>query len=117
MPYKSQNFLLVSMLIFVSMLFGSCAREEVTWTPLLDKELSQWDNYLSYRYTEEFDGTQPKDSAGNLIPPVGANKDSYGIFTVIEENNQPVLKVSGEIYGCISTKASYENYHFKLKVK
>ncbi|MEO6674094.1 MAG: family 16 glycoside hydrolase [Ginsengibacter sp.] len=34
-----------------------------------------------------------------------------------EENGGPVLRISGEIYGCIFTKEEYENYHLRLKVK
>ena len=34
-----------------------------------------------------------------------------------EINGEPVLRVSGEIYGCIFTKTEYKNYHFKAKVK
>lgn len=36
---------------------------------------------------------------------------------MIEENGEPVLKVSGEIYGCVFTKKEFENYHLKIKVK
>ena len=64
-----------------------------------------------------YNGAQPKDSLGNLVEPIGENKDKYGVFTVSEENNVPVLKISGEIYGCISTKQEYENYHFRVQMK
>jgi hypothetical protein len=36
---------------------------------------------------------------------------------VTEEKNEPVLKISGEIYGCLFTKEEYSNYHLSLKVK
>ncbi len=87
------------------------------WTNLIDKELSQWDNYLSYRHKESYNGDQPTDELGNIISPIGANKDAYGVFTVIEENDEQLLRISGEIYGCVSTKKEYQNYHLTLKVK
>ncbi|RLD95421.1 MAG: DUF1080 domain-containing protein [Bacteroidetes bacterium] len=91
--------------------------EEANWTNLLDNELSHWDNYLSYRYPEGYKGEVPKDKDGNVLAPIGVNQDHYDVFTVIEENNEPVLKISGEIYGCVSTIEEYANYHLRLKVK
>lgn len=99
-----------------AIIFFSC-KEEAKWTNLLDMELSQWDNYLSFRYPEGYDDEVLLDKFGSPIQPIGLNKDSFGVFTMIEENNEPVLKVSGEIYGCVFTKKEFENYHFRLKVK
>lgn len=87
------------------------------WINLLDKDLSQWDNYLSYRYPEGYKGDIPKDDEGNDLKPIGLNKDEFGVFTMIEEDGQPVLRISGEIYGCVATKSEFENYHLKLQVK
>lgn len=107
----------LSIISILSLIMFACATEDKGWTNLLDKELSQWDSYLSYRHKEGYKGDQPKDEQGNLIEPIGLNKDEYGVFTVIEENDEQVLRVSGEIYGCVSTKIEYENYHLRLKVK
>jgi len=84
---------------------------------LLDKELSQWDIYLSYAYPEGYKGEIPKDAEGNDLKPIGLNKDEFGVFTMIEEDGQPVLRISGEIYGCVATKSAFENYQLKLQVK
>jgi len=83
----------------------------------LDKDLSHWDIYLSFKHQIGYDGQAPKDKDGNLIPPIGLNQPGYNVFTVLEEENEPVLRVSGEIYGCLFTKKEYSNYHLKLKVK
>lgn len=106
----NQSYLLI-LLLFVS----SSAQEE--WTNLLDIDMSQWDNYLSYRYPEGYDGEVPKDAQGNDLKPIGLNKDTFGVFKMVEEDGQPVLRISGEIYGCVATKSSFENYHLKLQVK
>ena len=92
-------------------------KEETKWTYLLDKNLSHWDNYLSFRHQIGYDGQAPKDKDGNLILPIGLNKPGYSVFTVNEDGNEPVLKISGEIYGCLITKEEYSNYHFSLKVR
>ena len=104
------------MMILATLTLLAC-KEESKWTNLLDNELSHWDNYLSFRHQVGYDGQAPKDKDGNLIPPIGLNQAGYDVFTVINENNEPVIKISGEIYGCIFTKEEYENYHLRLKVK
>ena len=87
------------------------------WTDLLDKPLSQWDTYLGYRHVAGYNGQQPVDAAGKKIEPIGYGKDPTGVFTVSEDRGRPVLRISGEIYGCIFTKQEFSNYRLKLKVK
>lgn len=84
---------------------------------LLDKNLSQWEIYQSYRHSETYDGKIPKDTLGNDILPIGYNKNEANVFSVKEENGNTVLRISGEIYGCLFTKQEFENYDLKLKVK
>jgi len=107
----------ILLLLLTSITLLSCEDQKDEWTSLLDDDLSQWDNYLSFRYPENYHGEQPRDETGNLIPPIGLNHDQYGVFTVVEENREPVLRISGEIYGCVVTKEEYANYHLRLKVK
>ena len=103
--------------VLVSVFVLPSMKKEDKWTPLLDKDLSQWENYLSYRFKDGYNGKIPKDSLGNDIQPIGYNKDSSGVFSVLQEPGGPVLRISGEVYGCLFTRQSYENYHLRLQVK
>jgi hypothetical protein len=85
------------------------------WTPLLDKDLSQWETYLSYSHKVGYDGKVPKDSAGNPIPPIGYNNDKNHVFSVINDAEGPILHISGETYGAIFTHKEYKNYDLKLQ--
>ena len=87
------------------------------WENLLDKDLSKWEMYLSYRHKPGYNGQVPKDADGVPIEPIGYNKNTANVFSVTAENGEPVLRISGEIYGCVFTKQEYQNYHLKLKVK
>ncbi|MDZ7612706.1 MAG: DUF1080 domain-containing protein [Flavobacteriaceae bacterium] len=107
---------IVSILI-IAILFSACAKKEATWTNLLDRDLTQWEQYLSYKHKIGYDGQAPKDKDGNSIPPIGLNQKGYGVFTVTEENQEPLLKISGEVYGCVFTKKEYANFHLRLQVK
>lgn len=110
--------LVLLILITLTIFSGNAQTKGKTdWTNLLDKDLSQWNNYLSYRMPAGYNGSQPKDSLGNLIEPIGENKDTFGVFTVSEVNHEPILKISGKIYGCVSTKQEYANYHFRVQMK
>ncbi|MDP5031120.1 MAG: DUF1080 domain-containing protein [Paraglaciecola sp.] len=97
----------------------SPALQAAQWQPLLDNTLSQWDIYLSYKHTETYDGSMPVDKQGKPIAPIGLNtgNDIHKVFTIVPENNQPVLRVSGEYYGAVTSKASYRNYHLKLQFR
>jgi len=84
---------------------------------LLDPELSQWDVYLSYAHSPDYTGDIPTDQSGNEIKPVGLNpSDGRGVFSVTGDD-EPILKISGEYYGALTTKQEFENYHFSLEVK
>jgi hypothetical protein len=84
---------------------------------LLDKKLSQWEIYQSFRFPDGYNGSAPKDAQGNDLKPIGYNINQDHVFSVIMENKEPVLKINGDIYGCIFTKREYANYDLKLKVK
>ncbi len=89
------------------------AREE--WVELLDRDFSQWDVYLSYPgvvIASVVAATAPAD-----LQPIGMNKDDKQVFSMIEEAGEPVLKITGEIYGAAATKQEFDNFHFKAKFK
>ncbi len=87
------------------------------WTNLIDKDLSKWDTYLSFKHQNGYDGSAPTDEAGDKIEPVGLNKPGYNVFTTFEEDNETVIKVTGEYYGCLASKDIFENYHLQVKYK
>jgi hypothetical protein len=112
--YATRIFILFMILLTLD---GGSVFAAQGWTSLLDKNLSRWRMYLSYRHKQGYDGKAPKNEKGETIQPIGYDKNINNVFTVIEENSEPVLKVTGEIYGCVFTKQEFENYHLKLKVK
>lgn len=112
--FKMMRLFLTLIIIVTSF---SCQNESEEWINLLDGDLSQWDNYLSYRHIEGYNGEQPIDEQGLPILPIGENNDEYDVFRVIQENDETLLRISGEIYGCVSTKKEFANYHLRLKVK
>jgi hypothetical protein len=87
------------------------------WTPLLDKSLSKWRTYESHRHVPGDKGLPPTDAQGKAIPAIGYDKNEANVFSMVQQQGQPVLRISGEIYGCLITKQEFTNYDLKLKVK
>jgi hypothetical protein len=98
-------------------IFSSCTfNTDDGWIDLLDKDLTQWRIYQSY---EDMPGNAriPQDENGETIPPSGYDKNEKNVFSIVEENGELLLKINGEIYGCIFTKESFRNYHLTLQYK
>jgi len=73
------------------------------WRLLLDEDLVQWEKWLGV--------------PGENKDPLGLNNDPLKVFSVIEENGKPILKISGQIDGALTTKKEFENYHLSLQFK
>jgi hypothetical protein len=67
------------------------------------KDLTGWDTWLG----KPFKG----DKA------VGLNTDPQKVYTVVAVDGQPAIRISGEVFGALTTKDEFENYHFKLEFK
>ena len=110
---------LIKPVVAIALMFtlSSFTPSNKEWVNLLDKNLSQWEIYQSFKFTTSFNGQQPKDEKGNLNEPIGYNKNMNNVFKVDEVNGESILHITGEIYGCVFTKQEFENYHLTLKVK
>lgn len=81
----------------------SCAPAEKSETIFNGKDLAGWDVYIA----------PPADS----IPPLGLNNDPAQVFSVVEKDGEPAMRVSGEVFGGISTAREFENYHLRVEFK
>ena len=93
-------------------------RQQTAWTPLWNgRDLAGWDTYLGkpHRLTEV--AGLPRTAAGEYTEVLGVNRDPRSVFTVVTVDNAPAIRISGEIYGGLVTRAEHENYHLRLEVK
>ena len=93
------------------------AAQDTGWTSLLDAELSAWRTYLSFRHQPGYDGQAPTGPDGEPLAPIGYDTDPDGVFSVVMEGSEPVLRVSGEVYGAVFTRRAFADYHLRLKVR
>lgn len=90
--------------------FGSAQKASFKWVKLFNgKDFTGWNKYL----------VQPLDSVGNQLSKtqLGFNNDPQNIFSIITDNGEKIIRVSGQTWGAISTREEYANYHLQLKFK
>lgn len=71
-------------------------------------DLNGWDTWLGPRFLP--DGGQDTDTTG-------LNMDPDRVFTVVEEDGEPAIRISGQQFGGISTLSSLSDYHLTLEFK
>ncbi len=80
------------------------------------KDLSGW-----YTYQRKPEPTSIVESLkmedGEYVEPIGLNKDPLKVFTVVEEDGEPAIRISGEVFGILVTDQAYENYHLSMEFK
>ncbi len=80
------------------------------WKDLFNgKDLKGWDTYLG----------PPLDPTGKKLSdlPVGLNNDPNRVFSVVNQNGEKLIRISGEGFGAISTYQEFDNFHLQLKFK
>lgn len=111
--------ILKSLILLASIVSLSAAETTApaSWTPLLDEKLSQWETYLhipdpsvvipGYAHAED-----PKKS-----PPLGVNNDPLKVFTIRIVEGEPILHVTGQIFGVLTTLKSYGDFHLRTQFR
>lgn len=88
------------------------------WVSLFnEKDLSGWYTYQREPEPQSEVAGIPRDENGNYLEPIGLNNDPLNVFTVVEEDGESAIRISGETFGILVTNQEYENYHLKLQFK
>ncbi len=90
--------------------FSMAGKKNDQWKQLYNgKDLTGWDTYI---------GPDLNDS-GKFITgqPLGLNNDPRHVFTIVNQDGENLIRISGENWGAISTKDEFENYHLQLQFK
>lgn len=89
------------------------------WIDLFGNDpIKYWDTFIGapHKTVKELENVDPK-SDGKNAKPLGLHNDPKNVFAFKTINNEKVLHISGEIYGALTSKKEYENYHLKLQFK
>jgi len=71
--------------------------------------------YLSYHGKDILGVIRGK--APKTPKPIGLNPKGQTVFSVSEQDGKPVLRITGEIYGCVQTREAFSNYHLRLETR
>jgi hypothetical protein len=92
-------------------LLASCSKPTNTNLELFNgRDLSGWDTYIGPPYnlaTGKFDS----------IGAPGLNNDPDKVFSVVQEDGEGALRISGQHFGGISTTDEFSDYHLTLEFK
>jgi len=87
------------------------------WTPLIDSNLQHWEKFIGVpHYSIKNLPDHPKGDGINGTP-LGLNNDPLSVFKTEMVGDEMYLHISGEIYGGLTTKKEYTNYHLKMDFK
>ncbi len=89
------------------------------WIDLFDPQLSKWEIWMGVPH-ETVEGLPPGTPTSADIrtgTPLGLGNDPKQVFTMTEQQGEPVLYVTGEIYAGLTTLDEFENYHIRLESK
>ena len=80
------------------------------------KDLTGWYTYQRKpEPTSRVEGLKMENGA--YVEPIGLHKDPLRVFTVVENNGEKVIRISGETFGILATDQAFENYHLILEFK
>jgi 3-keto-disaccharide hydrolase len=105
--YVGENMVPVRTTALLFLLVGANllrAGDNDAWAPLFNgKDFAGWDTWLGKPQGEK--------------EPIGLNKDPKHVYTVVEADGKPAIRISGEIFGALTSQQEYENFHLKLEFK
>jgi hypothetical protein len=110
---------LPKLLVLCVLLAGLSTHAQSGWTSLWNgKDLDGWTTWMQRPSpTSDVPGL-PRDANGRYTEPIGSGRDPLKVFTVdADVDGRAAIRISGEAFGELRTKASFKDYHLKLQFK
>lgn len=108
-----------TLVLFMVSIATSFSQEKNTSIILLDANLTNFEKHIGVPHTTIIglpDSINKSDDV-RKGKPLGLNNDLKNVFTTTNVNGETILNITGEIYGCITTKKTHSNYHFSTMFK
>ena len=107
------------LLVVIALLSGMTGHAQSGWTSLWNgKNLDGWSTWMQQpAASSEVPGLK-RDADGKYIEPIGSDRDPLKVFTVVNDvDGKPAIRISGEVFGELRSKASFKDYHLKLQFR
>jgi len=110
---------LVALVIGIGLPLAASSSAENGWTPVWNgKNLDGWTTWMRL---PEATSTVPglaRDAQGKYTEPIGSGRDPLKVFTVADNiDGRAAIRISGEVFGELRTKATFKNYRLRLQFK
>jgi hypothetical protein len=89
------------------------------WTPLWNgKNLDGWTTWMRQPEPTSAVSGLARDAQGKYTEPIGSGRDPLHVFTVVDNlDGRPAIRISGEVFGELRTRATFTNYRLRLQFK
>lgn len=105
-------------LALLSLILGSSLRAEDGWKSLWnEKDLSGWSTWMQRPEPSSEVPEIARGADGKYTSAIGSDRDPLKVFTVAEVDGAPAIRISGEAFGEMRTKDSFENYRLRVQFK
>jgi hypothetical protein len=110
---------LPKLLVLCVLLAGLSTHAQSGWTSLWNgKDLDGWTTWMQRPSPTSGVPGLPRDANGRYTEPIGSGRDPLKVFTVdADVDGRAAIRISGEAFGELRTKASFKDYHLKLQFK
>lgn len=106
---------LKSFLALLLLGLSSLVAQEAPWRSLFMGDLSAFETWLGRPHrSDSIEGLARDPQTGNYLENVGLNRDPVGVYSVVQLEGEPAIRISGRMFGALTTKAEFENYHLTL---
>jgi len=101
------------------LLAGFVIHAQSSWTPLWNgRNLDGWTTWMRQPEPSSQVPGLKRDAEGKYTEPIGSGRDPLQIFTVVNGvDGRPAIRISGEVFGELRTRATFTNYHLRLQFK
>jgi hypothetical protein len=94
------------------------APTQAAWTSLWNgRNLDGWTTWIATPDRSVAVADVKRDDTGKYLEPIGPERDPLGIFSVVQIDGRPAIRISGQVFGELRTKTSLQNYHLRLQFR
>jgi hypothetical protein len=109
---------IVTLLAYSVLLVQTLRADSSAWIQLFDgRDIEGWETFLAKPIKEVSYVGEKRDSASEHIAPIGINVDPTGVFSVVSQGAERLLRISGEVFGTLTTRKEFSNYHLRIEMR
>jgi hypothetical protein len=90
---------------------GAATSPEAWVTLFNGRDLTGWDVWLGPQSGGYHDRATSKE------PALGLNNDPLDVFTVVTHKGSPAIRVSGQVFGAVTTQREFGNCHIRVEYR